>query len=148
MSHIFRLVRVALDTSILVAGLRSQLGASNRILMAVAEGRFRPMVSTALFLEYEAVLLRAEHRLVTGMSEEDVQGFLSALASAAVPVEINFGWRPQLRDPADELVLGAAVNGMAVAIVTHNVADFEPAASRFGLRVLKPAEFLKELRES
>jgi hypothetical protein len=32
-------------------------------------------------------------------------------------------WRPQLADPADELVLEAAVNGRASAIVTHNVPD-------------------------
>ena len=137
-------MRVVLDTSVIVAGLRSQMGASNRVLLAVAEGRFQPLVSTAVFLEYEAVLLRAEQRLATGMSEEDVAGFLAALASAAQPVEINFSWRPQLRDPADELVLEAAVNGQADAIVTHNVGDFGPA-SRFGVRVLKPADFLKEL---
>jgi putative PIN family toxin of toxin-antitoxin system len=138
-------MQVVLDTSVLVAGLRSQLGASNRVLMAAAEGRFQPLVSTAVFLEYEAVLLRAEQRLATGMSEADVAGFLSALASAAQPVEISFRWRPQLRDPADELILEAAANGQAEAIITHNVADFVPAAERFGLRVMTPAELLKEL---
>jgi putative PIN family toxin of toxin-antitoxin system len=140
-------MRVVLDTCVLVAGLRSQLGASSQVLMAVAEGRFRPLVSTAVFLEYEAVLLRAEQRLATGMSESDVEGFLAALASAAQAVEINFSWRPQLRDPADELILEAAVNGHAMAIVTHNGTDFEPAAARFGVRILTPADFLKELAQ-
>lgn len=103
------------------------------------------MVTTAVFLEYEAVLLRPEHRLATGMSEADIEGFLRALAAAAEPVEISFRWRPQLRDPADELMLDAAVNGHAEAIVTHNVADFEPASSKFGMRILTPAQLLKEL---
>ena len=31
------------------------------------------------------------------------------------------------------------------AIVTHNVTDFEPAWSRFGIRILTPAQLLKEL---
>ena len=79
------------------------------------------------------------------MNEDEVEGFLAALASAAEAVEISFSWRPQLRDPCDELILEAAVNGQAVAIVTHNVADFKPAAARFGVRILTPAEFLKEL---
>ena len=140
-------MRVVLDTSVVAAGLRSQLGASNLILMAVAEGRFQPLVSTAMFLEYEAVLMRAEQRLATGMSEDDVQGFLAALASAAQPVEISFSWRPQLRDPSDESILEAAVNGQAVAIVTHNVRDFDPGASRFDIRVLTPRGFLKEIRK-
>ena len=54
-------------------------------------------------------------RLATGMAKEDIVGFLAALASAAEPVDIHFMWRPQLADPADELVLEAAVNGRASA---------------------------------
>jgi putative PIN family toxin of toxin-antitoxin system len=138
-------VRVVIDTSVLVAGLRSQLGASNRILTAIAGQQVRPLVTTAVFLEYEAVLLRAEHRLATNMVEAEVEGFRRALAAAAEPVEISFRWRPQLRDPADELMLEAAVNGRAEAIVTHNVTDFEPASAKFGLRILTPAQLLKEL---
>ncbi len=83
-------MRVVLDTSVLVAGLRSRLGASNRLLAQVAEGRCVPLVTTAVFLEYEDVLLRPEHRLATGMSERDVAGFLAALASAAEPVDVHF----------------------------------------------------------
>jgi putative PIN family toxin of toxin-antitoxin system len=141
-------VRVVVDTSVLVAGLRSQLGASNRLLAAIARRRVRPLVTTAVFLEYEAVLLRAEQRLATGMSEADIEGFLRALAAAAEPVEISFRWRPQLRDPADELMLEAAVNGRAGAIVTYKVTDFEPASSKFGIRILTPAQLLKELPRS
>ena len=140
-------MRIVLDTSVLVAGLRSRRGASNRILGAVAELRCVPLVTTALFLEYEAVLMRPEQRLATGMNPSDIEGFLAALASAAEPVEVNFLWRPQLRDPADELVLEAAVNGRAEAIVTHNVKDFQAGAQRFGVATLTPAEFLKELRK-
>jgi putative PIN family toxin of toxin-antitoxin system len=138
-------MRVVLDTSVLVAGLRSQFGASSRVLYAVSERRCIPLVTTAVFLEYEAVLLRSEQRLATGMSPEDVDGFLAAFASAAEPVELNFLWRPQLRDPADELILEAAVNGRAEALVTHNVGDFQSATARFGVRTLTPGAFLKEI---
>ena len=75
-------MRLVIDTSVLVAGLRRRLGASNRMLMAIANRRVRPLVTTAVFLEYEAVLLRAEQRLATGMSESDVSGCLAALAAA------------------------------------------------------------------
>ena len=139
------LMRVVLDTSVIVAGLRSRLGASNRLLVAVAQGRIRPLVTTAVFLEYEAVLLRAEHRLATAMSEADVAGFLAALAASAEPVEISFRWRPQLRDPADELMLEAAVNGRAAALVTHNLADFTAVAPRFAVRLLTPSLLMREL---
>lgn len=129
----------------MVAALRSRRGASNRLVELVALGRVPPLVSTALFLEYEDVLRRAETRLATNMDESDVDEFLAALASAAEGVEVNFRWRPQLTDPKDEFVLEAAVNGQADALVTHNVRDFQAAAHRFGLRVLLPGELLKEL---
>jgi putative PIN family toxin of toxin-antitoxin system len=139
--------RVVVDTSVIVAGLRSQLGASNRILTLVAGGQFIPLVTTALFLEYEDVLYRPEQRLATGMSKEDVLGFLAALASAAEPVDVHFMWRPQLADPADELVLEAAVNGRASAIVTHNVRDFLPAARDFEIEVITPSVMLQRMRK-
>lgn len=138
------MLRVVLDTSVIVAALRSAGGASNALLVVVAEQAIRPLATTVLILEYEAVLLRAEQRLATGMSEADVGGFLAAVASAAEAVEVHFQWRPQLRDPADEMVLEAAINGRADALVTHNVADFSAAAARFGLRVATPGEILKE----
>ncbi len=74
-----------------------------------------------------------------------MEGFLAAFASAAEAVEISFLWRPQLQDPADELVLETEVHGRAQALVTHNVADFRRAFTRFGIRTVKPADFLEEL---
>jgi predicted nucleic acid-binding protein len=70
---------------------------------------------------------------------------LAAFASAAEGVNISFRWRPQLKDPKDELVLEAAVNGRAEALVTHNLRDFQSAAGTFNLRVMLPRELLKEL---
>lgn len=141
-------MRLVLDTSVIVAGLRSRLGASHPVLANVAAKRCIPLVTTALFLEYEAVLLRAEQRLATGMLEEDVEGFLAALASAAEPVDLNFLWRPQLADANDELILEAAVNGRASAIVTHNIRDFVRIPDRFGIRLLTPGQLIKGNRST
>ncbi|MBU6395500.1 MAG: putative toxin-antitoxin system toxin component, PIN family [Sphingomonadales bacterium] len=138
--------RVVLDTDVVVTALRSAGGGSNAILREAARGRLIPLVTPALFLEYEAVLKRPEQRLAHGLGLREIDRFLAALASACEAVEVSFQWRPQLSDPNDEMVLEAAVNGRADALVTHNVRDFAKGAERFGLKVLRPGELLKELR--
>lgn len=140
------MLRVVLDTGIIVTALRSATGGSNAVLREVAHGRLTPLVTPALFLEYEAVLKRPEQRLAHGLGLKDIDRFLAAFASACKPVEVSFQWRPQLADPNDEMVLEAAVNASADALVTHNVRDFAKGAMRFGLRVLRPGELLKEIR--
>jgi putative PIN family toxin of toxin-antitoxin system len=136
--------RVVLDTSVLVAAFRSRGGASWRLVDHIAEGRLAPLATPALFLEYEAVLKRPEQLAATGLSVDDVDRLLSALASAIEPVMVHFMWRPQLSDSNDEMVLEAAVNGRADALITFNLRDFAGAARKFDLRVLRPGEALRE----
>lgn len=140
-------VRLVLDTSVLAAALRSQLGASSALLRLASQGRFLILVSPPLFLEYEDVLLRPEQRLAHGLSIMQVNGFLADLVARIEPVEIHFQWRPQLIDPGDEMVLEAAINGRADALVTHNIRHFAPAALRFHLSVLTPQQALKEVAQ-
>lgn len=140
------MLRVVFDTDIVVTALRSATGASNAVLREVAHGRLTPLVTPALFLEYEAVLERPEQRLAHGLGLADIDRFLAAFAAACEAVEVSFQWRPQLGDANDEMVLEAAVNGRAQALVTHNVRDFVKGVEKFGVRVLRPGELLKELR--
>jgi len=135
---------VVLDTSVLVAALRSRHGASHVILRRVADRTLRPLVSTPLFLEYEAVLKRPEHQLATGRTPERIDTFLAAFVSAATGVETHFRWRRQLRDSAEEMVLECAVNGRADCLVTHNLKDFSSAVDRFALPLRTPGAFLRE----
>jgi predicted nucleic acid-binding protein len=73
---------------------------------------------------------------------------LDGLTALLLPVLPHFLWRPLLRDPDDEMVLDAAVNGRAYAIVTFNVQDFLPEARQFQLEVLTPREALRRLRSA
>jgi predicted nucleic acid-binding protein len=47
---------MVLDTNILVSALRSRLGASHRLLLAVGDNRFQIQLSVSLLLEYEAAI--------------------------------------------------------------------------------------------
>ena len=98
--------------------------------------------SPALFLEYEDLLKRPGQLMASGLLSTDVDAVLNELAGLMVPVTTHYQWRPQLRDPADEMVLEAAVNGQTNAIVTYNLRDFAPAL-RFGIPVLNPQQTFK-----
>jgi putative PIN family toxin of toxin-antitoxin system len=139
-------MKVVLDTSVLVAGLRTRLGAGNAILQLVARRKITLLATPPLFLEYEEVLKRPEHRLVHGLTPEAIDEFLAELAASIEPVEVHFQWRPQSRDPNDEMVLEAAINGSADAIVTYNVSDFVEAGERFSILVLQPRELLQKVK--
>lgn len=128
-------MRLVLDTSVLIAGFRSHSGASRQVLRLVPERQFQMVASSALYLEYEDVLTRPEQIAAHGVSAADVARFLVATATFTEQVRVYFRYRPQLRDANDEMVLEAAINGRADAIVTHNVRDFFPAAQRFGIMV-------------
>lgn len=115
------------------------------MLRLVRQGRATLLLTPTLLLEYEAVCHLAEHRLASGLSARDVDRFLDALALLGEPVTTYFRWRPQLRDPGDEMVLEAAVNGRAEAIVTFNRRDYGDAPARFGIATLSPGEALRRI---
>lgn len=139
-------MRLVLDTDVVVAGMRSPTGASAALLLAAFERRLTLCANVALMLEYEAVCSRSAHRMAAGLTQKEVFVFLDAIAALVEPVETHFLWRPQLRDPGDEMVLEAAVNGRAQAVVTFNTRDFGPAAGRFGIELLPPREALALLK--
>jgi putative PIN family toxin of toxin-antitoxin system len=139
-------VRFVLDTDVVVAAMRSPSGATAAINLSAVEGHITLLMSVPLVIEYEAVCGLAEHRLAAGLDEAEVSVFLDGLATIAEPVESYFLWRPRLRDPGDEMVLEAAVNGRADAIVTFNIRDFGNAPEEFGISTLRPADALRRLR--
>lgn len=104
------------------------------------------LISVALALEYEATCLLPEHRLATGLAHETHQRYVDTLIGVAKHVTPYFLWRPQLRDPGDEMVLETAVNGRADAIVTFNQRDFGGVPEQFGIALLRPSDALRRIR--
>jgi putative PIN family toxin of toxin-antitoxin system len=135
-----------LDTNVIVAAMRSAPGASAALLRAARRREITPLANVALALEYEATCRLLEHRVAAGLTAAQALVFVDAVIAMVEPVEPHYLWRPQLRDPGDELVLEAAVNGQAEAIVTFNKRDFGAAPARFGVALLTPAEAIRRIR--
>jgi len=138
-------MRLVLDTDVVIAALRSEHGASRQLLLAALDRRFVMLASVPLMLEYEAVLTRPDQLEETGMTTKEANILLDALAALAEPVTLWFHWRPQLQDPADEMVLETAVNGHADRLVTFNLRHLGKATAVFGIHAARPGDIWREL---
>ena len=137
------LVYAVLDTSVLVAGLRSNRGASFQILRAIRAGDIRIAVSVALVLEYESVVLRPG--LIPHFTADELLRIVDGLCLLADHQQVFFAWRPFLPDPDDDLVLELAVAASAAYVITHNTSDFRGSES-MGVRAITPATMLDNNR--
>ena len=140
-------MRVVVDTSVVVAGLRSRSGASRLWLQSVLQGEHTLLLSVPLILEYEAVLLRQDNLAAFNLTSGEIGHLLDTLCGVAEPVELTNLWRPFLRDPDDEMVLATAILGRADMLLTFNVRDFAAAAA-LGVDVLQPGPAWSRAKEN
>jgi predicted nucleic acid-binding protein len=105
------------------------------------------LVSVPLLIEYEAVMTRRSHLTASRLSVADIGAVLDAVAAVAVPVRLDYLWRPVLNDADDDIVLETAVNGRADAIVTFNRRHFLVVTKQFGIVVLPPAETMNQMEK-
>ena len=137
--------RIVVDTNVLVSAVLSPDGAAREAMRRCLTGRARPLIGTALFLEYEDVLSRDALFARAPISAADRAALLDAFLAACEWVEIAFLWRPNLPDESDNHLVELAVAGNAACIVTGNARDLAAGELRFpGLRVLAPGDWLKE----
>jgi len=135
--------QIVIDTNVFVSALRSQSGASYKLLFLVGSGKFEISMSAPLVFEYED----AGKRLVgkkSGLKASDIDDILDYLCSVAHRRTVHYLWRPFLRDPKDDMVLELAVAAGSDVIVTYNKADFG-GVEQFGIHVMTAQEFLLDI---
>ena len=140
-----RVYQIVLDTSVLIAALRSRHGASFELLRLIGDERWQLHLSTALLLEYEAVARREAQEF--WLQPDLIEAVLDYLCANAQEHGISFRWRPFLSDPDDDFILELAVAAKAQYIVTHNLRDFA-GVEAFGLEAITPAQMLGKLSET
>jgi putative PIN family toxin of toxin-antitoxin system len=135
---------VVLDTSVIVAALRSRQGASFQVISRLEQEKFEIALSVPLLFEYEDALTRDEHAAL--YQKQDIEDFLNYVCQVAHRQSIYFLWRPCLADAKDDMVLELAVAAGCEAIITHNQRDFA-ASQSFGVQLHTPRDFLRFLEK-
>lgn len=138
--------RVVIDTNVLVAAVRSRLGASFALISSIPAPGFQPCLSVGLYSEWQAVLLRPEN-IPPDRTAEDALGFVRYLASQSHLQEIHFLWRPFLPDADDDMILELAFAADCRHIITYNVNDFH-GSKQLDITALSPRAFLNLLESS
>ncbi len=136
--------QVVIDTNVIVSALRSQQGASYKLLMLVGQADFEINLSVSVLLEYEDVTKRMMGQIP--LTEAEINNILDYLCGMANQREIFFLWRPFLKDPKDDMILELAVSAQGEVIITYNKKDFV-GVDQFGLQVMTPKEFLERIGE-
>jgi len=110
------MIRVVLDTNILVSALLQPMGPSARMLMLVLGGTIQLCVSGGVYAEYEEVIRRPRFRL----DEETIASTLKAIRGRALWVKAAQTVRV-CADPDDDIFVERASSGQAHYLVKVNL---------------------------
>jgi putative PIN family toxin of toxin-antitoxin system len=131
------MINVVLDTNVLISALRSNRGASFKLISLIGTGKFDINLSVPLLIEYEAV---SKRKKFDHLIDRDIDDLLNYLCKIADKRDIFFLWRPFLKDPKDDMVLELAVEAGCEYIITYNLDDFK-GIEQFGVEAITPKQF-------
>jgi uncharacterized protein len=129
-------ISVVLDTNVLLSGIAYPASIPGKIISAWRNGGINIILSHYILDELRRVLPKLNHRL--GWSQQDIQDFIDSLAFLADLVEPMQANDPNLRDAADQLILGTLLASKADYLVTG---DNDLLALSNAYPIVSPAYF-------
>ena len=134
------LIRAVLDTNVVVSALLFR-GAASRLVAAWQGGRFRPLVSREIVLEYSRVLaypkFHLEAKAIRALLQEEILPFVET-------VEVTTRKRVVREDPSDDEFLACAVTARADFLVSGD-AHLLALGPHERIPIGSPAAFLEFL---
>jgi putative PIN family toxin of toxin-antitoxin system len=133
-----RLLRVVLDTNVVVSAVLTRDGLESQILRLALNAEIRLYVSPPIFREYSEVLARAKFRLSKGAQQQIVEGIERAAIVVAPKRQVLV-----CSDPEDNMFLECSEAAHADYLITGNLRHF-PAAWK-STRVVSSRQFLASI---
>ena len=132
------MLRVVLDTNVLISALIGD-GSEYELVKMCLKGEFMLVTSPMMLEEFKEVAVRPRFNAATEELAEFVESLVE-IAEVVLPTEkVSFP-----RDPGDEKILEAAIEGKADHIVSGDN-DLLALKSYRGVRIANAAAFLEEL---
>ena len=132
-------ITVVVDTSVIISALIGVRGPSREIIRRCLKGEYSPLISNALFQEFEGVSKRPRVINKCPLSTTEIQELLNAFYSTCAWVPIYYLWRPNIKDEGDNFLIELALAGNATHIITNNVSDLTSSELVFPeLKIVKP----------
>jgi putative PIN family toxin of toxin-antitoxin system len=138
-------VKIVVDTNVFIGAILSSQLLNRELIRRCLLGEYQPMMSNALYLEYESVIEREEIIAKCQLDRGKVNELLDGFLSVSKWVYIYYSWRPNLRDEGDNHVIELAIAGNARMVVTNNLKDFRGSEVTFPqLQILNPHQIIGE----
>ena len=133
------MIKVVLDTNVLVSALLNPQGPSGQILDLILSGEVYICLDERIRYEYRDVLTRAKFGF-DAADIDDIFAFLEddCLNVAAKPLALKF------TDPADEKFLEVAVAAKAKYLITGNLKHYPHYLKT--ISIIPPAKFISEYK--
>jgi len=133
------LLRVVLDTNVIVSGLAYPDSPPGRLVAAWNQGQLALVTSRYILGEVARVLPKVAKGRLTPAEVADMVGSFLFTADVVAPVDVR---EPDLRDPGDGAVLGTLLAGKADWLVTG---DKDLLALSEGYAITTPAHLWERI---
>jgi putative PIN family toxin of toxin-antitoxin system len=139
--------RVVVDTNVFVSGTAIANTPPSQVLDLWRNGLFVLVTSPQLLAEVKDVFTRPEIITFTGVSVEETETFLQEIKRRSYVTKGEYRIEPLVSNPADTVVLQAAVEGQATHIVTGDKKHLLPLKDFHGIPIVTPQDFLTLFRK-
>jgi putative PIN family toxin of toxin-antitoxin system len=140
------MLRVVVDTNVLVSSFLSETGPPAELFEHYAQGKFALMASQQIRNEYAEVLVRPGMLKVHGWEPDRILQAIDRLLRTAIEVSPSMRLPGVTADPKDDKFVECAIEGGADMIVSGDKHLLE-LGSYEGIQIVAPAVFVTYLEQ-